>query len=369
MDIKRTAPAPAPVTPETRSKTIIIGISGPSSSGKTTLARLLQRIFGHLDDLPSVTEEAQAQAQAPAPALRSFLVHEDDFYHPDDKIPTITLENGTTLQNWDTASALDLGLLSASLHYIKAQGHLPPRLHSKEDQNEVMGDADAGVPGHLVGELRRAEVGNATCSSGTKTGTGTTIAFVEGFLLFAPPPGGSAESAGHPLREVHERFDGRLFLPAAYEMVKARRERRSGYVTIGAAPVPQGNTQGEGENGEKEEEEEEEEDNQTEIDLEAEDDRPPQNFWTDPPGYVDDIVWPNYVKDHAWLLLPEDESEDDDRLLMETDPHELVRLAGQATRVRMDAGVTVAPGRGSEPMSKILKWAVEEVLKLLEEVA
>jgi nicotinamide/nicotinate riboside kinase len=48
-------------------KTIIVGLSGPSSSGKTTLARLLRMIFsvdGH---------------------VRSFIIHEDDFYYPDNK--------------------------------------------------------------------------------------------------------------------------------------------------------------------------------------------------------------------------------------------------------------------------------------------
>ncbi|RAH43259.1 ribosylnicotinamide kinase [Aspergillus brunneoviolaceus CBS 621.78] len=167
-------------------------------------------------------------------------------------------------------------------------------------------------------------------------------------------------------------MDGRLFLPAAYEKVKERRERRSGYVTIGAAPVPdgaaaaaaaaaaaEGEQQGNG-NGDAVK------DDRESIDLEAEDDRPPQNFWTDPPGYVDDIVWPNYVKDHAWLLLPEEETEDEDRLLRESDPQVLVRLVGQGTRLRENAGVTVAPGRGDKPITEVLTWAVEEVLKHLE---
>lgn len=50
------------------SQTGVIGISGPSSSGKTTLARLLQRIFSKADE-----------------SLFTFIVHEDDFYFPDDR--------------------------------------------------------------------------------------------------------------------------------------------------------------------------------------------------------------------------------------------------------------------------------------------
>jgi nicotinamide/nicotinate riboside kinase len=48
-------------------RTIIIGLSGPSSSGKTTLARLLRSI---------IADEKR---------VRTFIIHEDDFYHPDDK--------------------------------------------------------------------------------------------------------------------------------------------------------------------------------------------------------------------------------------------------------------------------------------------
>lgn len=48
-------------------KTIIIGLSGPSSSGKTTLARLLRSVFA-LEN-----------------KIRTFIIHEDDFYLPDDQ--------------------------------------------------------------------------------------------------------------------------------------------------------------------------------------------------------------------------------------------------------------------------------------------
>ena len=43
-------------------KAVVIGISGCSSSGKTTLARLLRDIFPN-----------------------TFILHEDDFYKPEDQ--------------------------------------------------------------------------------------------------------------------------------------------------------------------------------------------------------------------------------------------------------------------------------------------
>jgi nicotinamide/nicotinate riboside kinase len=54
-------------------------------------------------------------------------------------------------------------------------------------------------------------------------------------------------------------LDLKIFLRASYERAKARREARDGYVTL-------------------------------------------EGFWQDPPGYVDDIVWPNYVVEHAWMF-------------------------------------------------------------------
>lgn len=51
-------------------KTIVIGLSGPSSSGKTTLARHLRSIF---DLTPS----------PPASAIKTSILHEDDFYKTD----------------------------------------------------------------------------------------------------------------------------------------------------------------------------------------------------------------------------------------------------------------------------------------------
>lgn len=55
-------------------------------------------------------------------------------------------------------------------------------------------------------------------------------------------------------------IDIKLFLRVSYAKAKARREARSGYVTI-------------------------------------------EGFWEDPPGYVDKIVWPNYVDAHRHLFV------------------------------------------------------------------
>ncbi|CAI7665676.1 unnamed protein product [Penicillium discolor] len=316
-------------------KAVVIGISGPSSSGKTTLARLLQRVFCGVNLRPEDSP------------LNTFIIHEDDFYFPDDKIPYTTTASGEKIQDWDTASAIDIPFLSQALHYVRENGTLPPRLRSKEDQNDA---TDSGVSDEIVQELRDT-VGSRLRNKATGKGAESpTIAFLEGFLLFAPP-----EQEQHVLRSVHDAINLPLFLPAAYELVKARREGRSGYVTVGPAPEPPVQSTedgGDGEDGKT----------GTDIDLEAEDDRPPQNFWVDPPGYVDDVVWPRYVTDHAWLLIAEDGDEDQKGGSQALAEAELVRRIGDGTRARTDVGVEVAPGCGSAGMDVVLRWAVELIL-------
>ncbi|KGO51702.1 Phosphoribulokinase/uridine kinase [Penicillium expansum] len=317
-------------------KAVIIGISGPSSSGKTTLARLLQRVFCGVNLKP---EDSR---------LNTFIIHEDDFYFPDDKIPYTTTASGEKIQDWDTASAIDIPFLSQALHYVRENGTLPPRLRSKEDQN---GQTDSGVSDEIVQELRDTVSSRLRDGAAGKDTGSPTIAFLEGFLLFAPP-----EKEQHVLRSVHDAIHLPLFLPAAYELVKARREGRSGYVTVGPAPEPPVQTSADGGDVDRDGK------TGTDIDLEAEDDRPPQNFWVDPPGYVDDVVWPRYVTDHAWLLIAEDGGEDmkgGSQDLVEAD---LVRRIGDGTRARTDVGVEVAPGGGSAGMDVVLRWAVELIL-------
>ncbi|KAL5001933.1 hypothetical protein BDV10DRAFT_140345 [Aspergillus recurvatus] len=331
--------------------TSIIALSGPSSSGKTTLARLLQRVFSNQ---PQTPDGPQSPRQ-----ISTFIIHEDDFYYPDDKIPYTTTKSGARIQDWDCLGALDIGFLTSALRYVHEHGRLPPRLRSKEDLNEV--SPGSGVDDVLVDELRGyvAKRTQKILSSPSLTaklqvdGKGkVTIALLEGFLLYAPPV---AEKDGeeHGLRGVHDQIDLPMFLAAPYNLVKERREKRSGYVTIGPAPtteLPQRSSSASEAEGKG-------------VDLEAADDRPPQNFWTDPPGYVDDVVWPRYVRDHAWLLLPEDGGAE---ALSTDNQDELISRVGQGVKLRLDAGVTVAPGQGALPMQDLLKWAVEEVLKHLE---
>lgn len=278
-----------------------------------------------------------------------------------DRIPVVRTKKGGLVQDWDTIGAIDVDFLSSALAYVREHGTLPPRLRSKEDQNEAK---DPGVAKDTLLSIAKEVKEKLNQTTLLKDEGEVTIAFLEGFLLFAPP---AMENPGHVLRHVHDNIHLHIFLSAPYDIVKSRREARSGYVTIGPAPTPAAERENNNEGST-----EHKAPSSAPVDLEEEDNSEPQNFWTDPPGYVDDIVWPRYVQDHAWLLVAEDDETGRQSLAdrytagsTQTE-EELLKLAGQAVNVRSDAGVVVAPGKGEKPMSEVLRWAVDEILNILK---
>lgn len=254
------------------------------------------------------------------------------------------------MQDWDTVEALDIRQLVSALSYVRSRGVLPPRLKSKEDLNEVTG---SGVDEDTIRRIRhRVTRTMETILLSTKSETDSlplSLVFLEGFLLYAPPG-----DENHPLRAVHDSIQVPLFLPATYSVLKKRREGRTGYVTIGPAPTP------------KLDEDKFNDDDKRSAEPstygigDIEDDNEPmphQNFWTDPPGYVDDIVWPRYIADHQWLLLPDPS--------VPRGEDELKEAVGEGEYIKEDAGVLVAPGEGGANMTELLEWGVREVLRVI----
>jgi nicotinamide/nicotinate riboside kinase len=140
--------------------------------------------------------------------------------------------------------------------------------------------AEPGNPGHAI------------LNSGPSA---LRLCIFDGFLLYSPS-----------MSAIQKYMDIKLFLRVSYAKAKARREARSGYVTI-------------------------------------------EGFWQDPPGYVDKIVWPNYVEDHQWMF----ENGDVEGRLKE--------------EVLRDSKIETQADKGPDvDMEKTLKWAVEVLMKNLE---
>ncbi|CAN6640305.1 nicotinamide riboside kinase [Trichomonascus vanleenenianus] len=159
----------------------IIGISGPSSSGKSTLTRLLKRVFPN-----------------------AVILYQDDFYYPDNQIPVD--RNG--LQDWDCPEAFDLEYMREVLAHVHSSGTLPEKFVSIEEQNSVgpsrINEEDLNeIVGRVAPELRKAK-----------------LLLVDGIMLY---------NKGSPLANS---FDMKLFIRGKYEDLKRRREARDGYVTV-----------------------------------------------------------------------------------------------------------------------------------------
>ncbi|KAI9759987.1 MAG: hypothetical protein M4579_001924 [Chaenotheca gracillima] len=252
---------------QSSTKALIIGISGCSSSGKTTLSRLLRDIF------PNTT-----------------IIHQDDFYEPEERLP---FRDG--LRDWDCAEAVDIPGLATCLEHITTHGSLPTTLISKEDQNEV---GPSNVPPEAV-EALQAQVRKFIDEASSAP---AKLFLLDGFLLYPPV----VHNVIAPFLHL------RLLLRASYIAAKQRRESRKGYVTL-------------------------------------------EGFWEDPPGYVDRVVWPNYVESHGFLFEGGDvEGRVDERV-----------CGGLGLKAfHGDVSVKDADPVGAD-MVECLNWAVGEVLGML----
>ncbi|OTB12949.1 hypothetical protein K445DRAFT_320442 [Daldinia sp. EC12] len=176
-------------------KAFIVGISGASSSGKTTLARLLRDVFPN-----------------------TFVLHEDDFYRAETELP---YKDG--LLDWDCAQAINIPDMKRALEHIRAHGTFPPFVDSKEDQNSI---GECPVPNAAI-IAARAKVSQwlqpGHPGHSVLTTSDLRICLLDGFLLYSP----ELEAGGIP-----SLLDAKLFLLVSKERATQRRERRDGYVTL-----------------------------------------------------------------------------------------------------------------------------------------
>lgn len=83
-NVAQTTASQPPLSP---SKTTIIGLSGPSSSGKTTLGRLLRSIFNVVvvvgPEGAGTGQQSEDEQNKREYRLSLFILHQDDFYKTD----------------------------------------------------------------------------------------------------------------------------------------------------------------------------------------------------------------------------------------------------------------------------------------------
>lgn len=186
-------------------------------------------------------------------------------------------------------------------------GHLPPPeqpfVDSKEDKNSVgkCPASDAKIEAEKERVRKWAQPGAPGHEIFSSAGA-PRMCLLDGFLLYSPPK----------FSAVMDTIDVKLFLQVSRARATQRREARDGYVTL-------------------------------------------EGFWKDPPGYVDKVVWPNYVDAHRWLFA----GGDVERGELDWD---VLRERGVLAQ-RGQPG----PGGGVDlDFEETLEWAVGEVMAALE---
>ncbi|KAG0262784.1 Nuclear actin-protein involved in chromatin remodeling [Mortierella polycephala] len=139
--------------------------------------------------------------------------------------------------NWDCPEAIDFDGLIATLTHVKELGYFPEDFNSLEDKNPVGSkEFSTPIPQQDLDRMRDMILGSSNRHLDI---TRTKFVILDGFILYV----------NALLRET---IDIKFFVTAPYQVLKERRESRKGYATL-------------------------------------------EGYWEDPPGYFDDVVWPNYL--------------------------------------------------------------------------
>ena len=153
------------------------------------------------------------------------------------------------------------------------------------------------------GETRGSE-GNENEKDKEKEKEGIRLCLLDGFLLYSPTT--------PEFKPILSSLDIKLFLLVSREKATRRREARDGYVTL-------------------------------------------EGFWKDPPGYVDQIVWPNYAAAHAWLF----ENGDAEAGVIDEEAMERENIKVQLGKKGNELDVDFA---------ETLEWAVDTIMAELEAI-
>ncbi|KAG0346125.1 ribosylnicotinamide kinase [Podila humilis] len=171
-----------------KKKIISIGLSGPSSGGKTTVSRYLKSI------LPNCT-----------------LLHQDDFYLPENQLP---IDPKTGLANWDCPDSIDFPAMIETLSFIHQHNEFPEGFNSLEDKNPI-GSKESSTPivQNILDTFREQIMSQIPADQDTR------FVIVDGFILYVN-------------EHLCNTIDIKFYLTAPYNVLKDRRESRKGYATL-----------------------------------------------------------------------------------------------------------------------------------------
>ncbi|KAJ2348753.1 ribosylnicotinamide kinase [Coemansia sp. RSA 2673] len=189
------------------SKVIVVGISGPSCSGKTAIALNLLKVFPH-----------------------TVIIHQDDFYKTDSQIP---IHADIGVQDWDCPEAVDMPRLVREIRNVRLQLECPGAYNSDklDDVRDHFASQWANPPEDVDQLVSADALSSIKAQALHSLGVADTaqipfaIILVEGILLFHD---GDQSSDHHPGSVC----DTGVFIYAQYDTLKTRRESRTAYATV-----------------------------------------------------------------------------------------------------------------------------------------
>ncbi|KAF9564775.1 P-loop containing nucleoside triphosphate hydrolase protein [Agrocybe pediades] len=172
-----------------KTRVILVGVGGATCSGKTTLAKHLNRI------LPD-----------------SVIIHQDDFAPPQELVPVHPIHK---VQDWDApAGAITWPRLVNFLKEVKKTGKIPPDHRSHDHLNEQKEiKIDEAVREKWIAEFERLKQ-----QLEARRHERIIWGLVDGFLLYWN-------------KDVIEQLDVRIMLRVPHDVLKQRRHERHGYHT------------------------------------------------------------------------------------------------------------------------------------------
>ncbi|KAJ2747240.1 ribosylnicotinamide kinase [Coemansia sp. BCRC 34301] len=189
------------------SSVIVVGVSGPSCSGKTAIALNLLKVFPH-----------------------TVVIHQDDYYKLDSLIP-IHADFG--LQDWDCPDSFDMHRLVQKIYDVHQQLERPEgydgdqldrvRSSTASQWANPPDDVDQLIPCSALESIKKLVLRDLHIADTSQTPF--SIILVEGILLFHD---GDQNPRFHPGLAC----DTGVFIHAQYDTLKTRRESRAAYTTV-----------------------------------------------------------------------------------------------------------------------------------------
>ena len=180
--------------------------------------------------------------------------------------------------------------MAESLAHISQHGVFPPDHDSKEDRNSI---STCPVPNDVIEEQKS----KVQTWPGRKALEEKRLCILDGFLMYP-----------ECMSQIQPYLSLKLFVKTTRARCKQRREARDGYATV-------------------------------------------EGWWADPPGYVDKIVWPNYVQYHSFMFVDED-------------------VEGHYKHEVLDKeGIKTIQEEREGDMVELSKWVVDEVMAAVEKEA